>query len=122
VASFWAVIEFLYQQDFIRDGRDCCEDGYLGLCRYPVYQKEVIQRRDSNYLTRSTLEYYLELDKTMFASKVMKRFGWQSKRCYKMKYAKQVLTCFLRPVSEKFSTDEDYKKSVLGIKKAIYEY
>jgi len=117
LARFWGVIESLYHQDEIKDGRDfIIEDGYLYIRMmqaHPMYQKEMIQRRDSNYLTKPTLEYYLELDKATFAGKVKKRFPDGSNNwTYKMKYAKLDVDMFKTSKRENFQTDEDYKKAI----------
>ena len=93
VAKFWDVIQSLFMQDLILEGRDfLLEDGYIYLRLmqvYPFYMKEMRQRGDANVLAKPTLEHYLKLDKSVFADYVRKRFPDNTNNwCYKMKYAK----------------------------------
>lgn len=93
VSKFWQVIESLFYQDMIIEEKDFkLEDGYIYIRLQqvqPLYQKEMISRRDMNYLSKSTLEHYLQLDKTSYAGNVRKRFNDGSNTwCYKIKYSK----------------------------------
>ncbi len=68
VSKFWAIVENLSYERKI-DDHFLIKDGHLIIyikAIHPFYQKEMIQRRDMNYLSVSTLEYYLKLDKTVF--------------------------------------------------------
>ena len=56
---------------------------------HPLYQKEMIARRDMNYLSKSTLEHYLRLDKTIYNGEPRTRFKDGSNTwCFQMKYSK----------------------------------
>ncbi len=93
VAKFWDVVEQLLHQDMILEGKDFIfEDGYLFIRIqqvHPLYQKELIQRRDMTGLSKATLDYYLQLDKSAFKDHVKKRFSDGSNTwCFQMKYEK----------------------------------
>jgi hypothetical protein len=93
VAKFWGVVEALFHQDVIHEGKDfVLEDGYIYLRLmqvHPLYMKELRQRGDSNALAKPTLEHYLKLDKTIYSDYVRKRFPDGSNNwTYKMKYNK----------------------------------
>ncbi len=93
VNKFWGVIESMFSQDIVKENHDfMLEDGYIFLRLmqvHPLYVKELKQRGDNNFLSKSTLEHYLKLDNTVFVEYVRKRFSDGSNNwCYKMKYAK----------------------------------
>jgi len=93
VAKFWGVVESLFHQDMVLEGKDfVLEDGYIYLRLmqvHPLYMKELRQRGDVNILAKPTLEHYLKLDKTVYCDYTRKRFPDGSNNwCYKMKYAK----------------------------------
>jgi hypothetical protein len=93
VAKFWGVVESMFAQDIIIEDHDfALEDGYIYLRLmqvHPLYVKELKQRGDNNFLSKSTLEHYLKLDNTVFVDYVRKRFKDGSNNwCYKMKYAR----------------------------------
>lgn len=79
VARWWQIVEQLHVQKIIFDGRDFeLQDGYLFIKIqnvHPMYTKEMIAQRDANVLAKSTLEYYLKLDKATYVDKKKKRFG-----------------------------------------------
>jgi len=91
VAKFWQVVEALFHQDIIQEGRDFeLKDGYIFLCLskvHPHYLKEMRLRGDMNYLSKPTMEHYLQLDKTVFSEYKKMRFEDGSNNyVYKMKY------------------------------------
>lgn len=93
VAKFWKVIESLFYQEIIYEGKDfVLEDGYIYLRLmqvHPLYMKELRQRGDVNVLIEPTLRHYLKLDKSVFSEEKRKRFPDGSNNwCFKMKYAK----------------------------------
>ena len=93
VAKFWGVVESLFHQGIIFEGKDfMLQDGYMYLCLtkvQPFYQKECIARRDVNYLSKPTLEHYLKLDKSVFIGFNKKRFAdGGNNYAYQFKYDK----------------------------------
>jgi hypothetical protein len=78
VARWWGIVEQLHVQRLILDGRDFeLQDSYLYIKIqnvHPLYTKEMIAQRDANVLAKSTLEYYLKLDKSIYVDKKKKRF------------------------------------------------
>jgi len=93
VAKFWGVIESLFHNNLIFEGKDFMfEDGYMFIRIqhvHPLYQKELLQRRDLSALSKSSLEYYLQLDKLTFIRNVKKKFADGSYTgCYQMKYSR----------------------------------
>lgn len=111
VAKFWDVIQSLFGQDIISEGKDfMLEDGYIYLRLmqvYPFYMKEMRQRGDANVLGKPTLEHYLRLDKSIFSDYTRKRFPDSSNNwCYKMKYAK---------------LQQDLKIDLIKVKKGAFE-
>lgn len=93
IAKFWQVVESLFHNNLIFEGKDFMfEDGYMYIRIqqvHPAYQKELLQRRDLTGLSKSTLEYYLKLDKLAFIDHLKKKFPDGSYTwCYKMKYEK----------------------------------
>jgi len=110
----FSVIEFLYQQDFIRMTRLCywrwlpvysiMRTHYTGM---KWYSGGIVNY--SHQVNR--FEYYLEPDKTMFASKAMSDLSSQN-WCYKMKHAKLGVDMFKTSKRENFLQDEDYKKRI----------
>lgn len=93
VAKFWSVIEALFYKNEVIEERDFkLQDGYLYIRIQqvqPLYQKEMIERRDMNYLAKPTLEHYLSIDTSVFVGREKKRFDDGSNTwCFKMKYAK----------------------------------
>jgi hypothetical protein len=79
VARWWGIVEQLHVQRLIVDGRDFeLADSYLYIKIqnvHPLYTKEMISQRDANVLAKSTLEYYLKLDKSIYVDKKKKRFA-----------------------------------------------
>lgn len=115
VAKFWGVVESLYHQNMIRDGHDfIIQDGYLYIRLIqvqPLYQKELIQRRDANFLSRSTLEYYLKLDNGVYAGYERKRFPDGSNTwCFKMKYDKLGIDLFKAPTIDSGENEVFFKR------------
>ena len=93
LAKFWGVVESMFYQDIVSDDKDFkLEDGYIYLRLmqvHPLYVKELKNRGDANFLSKSTLEHYLTLDPTVYVDHVRKRFSDGSNNwCYKMKYNK----------------------------------
>lgn len=91
VAKFWQVVESLFHNNLIHEGKDFIfEDGYMFIRIqqvHPAYQKELLQRRDLTGLSKSSLEYYLQLDKMAFINRLKKKFPDGSYTwCYQMKY------------------------------------
>lgn len=93
VAKFWDAVETLLHKEQIVEGKHfMLEDGYLFIriqYVHPLYEKELIQRRDLTSLSKPTLEHYLKLDKTIFIDHSKKKFEdgtytW----AFKMKYSK----------------------------------
>lgn len=78
LAKFWQVIESLSHQELVQEGRDFeLENGNIYLCLskvHPLYLKEMRQRGDMNYLSKPTMEHYLQLDKTVYVTHQKKRF------------------------------------------------
>lgn len=76
--KFWQVIESLFNQDLIKEDRDfMLADGKLFIRIQNVsglYEKEMRQRNDPNVLQKSTLEHYLELDKSKYIGRQKKAF------------------------------------------------
>lgn len=109
IAKFWQVVESLFHQDIIQEGKDfVLEHGYIFLRLmqvHPHYLKEMRQRGDANALAKPTIEHYLKLDKSVFIEYVRKRFPDGSNNwTYKMKYNR--LGIDLIRVKGMFSTDE----------------
>lgn len=93
ISKFWQVVESLFHNNLVQEGRDFVfEDGYIYVRVqqiHPAYLKELHQRRDLTALSKSTLEYYLKLDKTTFVEHTKKKFPDGSYTwCFKMKYGK----------------------------------
>lgn len=93
VSKFWGVVESMFYMDIIHDERDFkLEDGkiYLRLQQvHPLYVKELKNRGDLNYLSKSTLEHYLQLDNTVYIGHERKRFSDGSNtHCYVFRYSK----------------------------------
>jgi len=93
LAKFWQIIESLFHQDVILEGRDFhMQDTYLYLSLERVhgyYQKEMIQRRDNNHLSKGTIEHYFSVNTTSFIEKCRKRFPDGSNvQAWKFKYNK----------------------------------
>lgn len=93
VAKFWQVVESLFHQAMVLEGRDfVLEDGfiYIRLMQvHPLYMKEMRQRGDAVVMTKPTLEHYLQLDKSIYGGYVRKRFpDGTNNWTHKMKYAK----------------------------------
>jgi len=93
LAKFWGIIESLFHQDVIIDGKDFhLQDGNLYLSLEQVhghYQKEMIQRRDNNYLAKGTLEHYFRINTTTFIKHDKKRFpDGSNKQAWVFKYNK----------------------------------
>lgn len=79
VSKFWDVIETLFSQGVIKEGREFeLKDKKLYLKLQVVaglYMKELRQRNDPNALEKSTLEHYLQLDKRRFVKKAKRKFS-----------------------------------------------
>ncbi len=92
VAKFWGTVESLFYLGEIHIERDFkLQDGklYLRLMQvHPIYADSLTRRRDPNILSKSTLEYYLTLDKTVYLAHERKRFEDGSNNwCYVFKYS-----------------------------------
>jgi hypothetical protein len=78
VAKFWHTIEAMFYQNLLIEERDfLIKDGHLYLRLqqvHPMYQKEMLQRQDRNYLSKTTLEHYFSLDSTVFITNKKFRF------------------------------------------------
>lgn len=78
VSKFWQTIESLFTQDLIKENRDfMLQDGILYIRLQNViglYQKELRQRNDPNYLQKSTLENYIQINQKQFISRSKKMF------------------------------------------------
>lgn len=78
IAKWWQVVENLFTQKIIEEGRDFeLDNGYLYLRIqqvHPLYQKELRARNDPHFLDKATLEHYLEMDAALFAEKTRCRF------------------------------------------------
>jgi hypothetical protein len=78
-SKFWEIVESLFNKGIIADGKDFeLKDGHL-LIRvqniYGDYAKELRQRNDPNILAKSTLENYLESDRSTYIKKQKKMFA-----------------------------------------------
>lgn len=78
VARWWSLVELLHVQSLIKEDQDfALQDGYLFIKIqnvHPLYVKEMHAQRDANILAKSTLEFYLKLDKGSYVDKIKKRF------------------------------------------------
>jgi len=78
-SKFWEIVESLFNKGVIADGKDFeLRDGHLFIRVqniYGDYAKELRQRNDPNILAKSTLENYLESDKSTFIKKSKKMFS-----------------------------------------------
>jgi hypothetical protein len=93
LAKFWGIMESLFHQDVIIEGKDFhLQDGNLYLSLEQVhgyYLKEMIQRRDNNYLSKGTLEHYFKINTTSFIKHDKKRFpDGSNKQAWIFKYNK----------------------------------
>lgn len=109
VSKFWGVVESMFYMDIIHEDRDfMLEDGFIYLRLqqvHPLYVKELKNRGDLNFLSKSTIEHYLKLDNTVYVDYVRKRFKDGSNTwTYKMKYVK--LGIDLIKIKETHLTDE----------------
>ena len=78
-SKFWEIVESLFNKGIIAEGKDFeLKNGQL-LIRvqnvYGDYAKELRQRNDPNILAKSTLENYLESDKSTYVFKKKKFFS-----------------------------------------------
>lgn len=113
VAKFWQVVESLFHQGIIFEGKDFeLKDGYIFLCLskvHPWYMKELKQRGDPNGLSSSTMKHYLELDKTIFIDYKKKRFEDGSNNyVHQMKYSKIGID-LIKIKREATDSDDQYK-------------
>lgn len=116
LAKFWSIVESLFIHDQIKENTDfMLQDGYLFIIIgqvQPLYQKEMIDRRDMNYLAKPTLMHYLEMDKNVFCGNVKKRFPDGSNNwCFKMKYANLGIN-LIRVKKNAFESIEQHRISV----------
>lgn len=78
LAKFWGIIESLFHQGTVMEGRDfILQDGYLYLSlerTHGYYIKEMIARRDNNQLSKGTIEHYFGVNTESFIEKTRKRF------------------------------------------------
>lgn len=116
VAKFWGVIESLFYRDQVIEERDFkLDDGYLYIRIqqvHPLYQKEMLERRDMNFLAKPTLEHYLTLDTNVFCGKEKKQFKDGSYTgCFKFKYSKLGID-LIRIKKEQYETLEQYNYKV----------
>ncbi|HEX8315678.1 MAG TPA: hypothetical protein VF609_11825 [Flavisolibacter sp.] len=93
IAKFWDVVQSLFIQGLISEDKDfALKDGYIYLRLmqiYPHYMKELRQRGDANVLGKSTLDYYLRLDKSIYVDYKKKRFEDDSNNwCLVFKYVR----------------------------------
>lgn len=112
VAKFWQVVEALFYRGDIVENRDFkLQDGYCYIRLqqvHPMYQMEMINRRDMNYLSLPTLRHYLQLDKNIFCEDIKVRFADGSNTMtYKMKYNKLGID-LIRIKKEAFETPEQF--------------
>jgi hypothetical protein len=112
VSKFWSIVESLFYRDEIHDGKDFqLEDGYIFIKLqqvHPFYVKEMIARRDMNYLGLPTLRHYLSLDKTIFVSDERKRFkDGSNTNAYKLKYGKLKID-LIKLKQEALENDEQF--------------
>lgn len=79
LARWWGIVQQLFYQGLIIEGRDFeLEDSKLFIRImqvHPLYLKEMHAQRDPNFLAKSSLEYYLRLDKSSYVDKKRKRFS-----------------------------------------------
>lgn len=77
-SKFWEIVESLFNKGVIADGKDFeLRDGHLFIRVqniYGDYAKELRQRNDPNILAKSTLENYLESDRSTYIKKAKKMF------------------------------------------------
>lgn len=93
LAKFWGVIESLFHQAIVLEGRDfVLQDGYLYLSlerTHGYYQKEMIARRDNNHLSKGTIEHYFSVNTESFVEKTRKRFpDGTNVNAWKFRYSK----------------------------------
>ena len=121
VSKFWQVVEALFYRDEIVPEKDFkLEAGYIFLRLqqvHPLYQKEMIARRDMNYLPKGTMEHYLKLDKSIFVAHTRKRFDdGSNSSCYQLRYNKlnidliKVTNNALTPDQKEYVLNEKYKE------------
>jgi hypothetical protein len=76
--KFWQVVESLFNQNLIREEHDFkLEDRKLYIRIQNIaglYEKEMRMRNDPNTLQKSTLENYLQIDKSKFICRTKKKF------------------------------------------------
>lgn len=118
LAKFWGVIESLFHQAVVLDGRDfVLQDGYLYLSlerTHGYYQKEMIARRDNNHLSKGTIEHYFSVNTESFVEKTRKRFpDGTNVNAWKFRYNK--LGIDLIKISNQAMT-EDQKNAELNKK------
>jgi len=92
LGKFWQVVQQMVSQFQLRHTQNyLIEDGYLYLKVqdvYPLYAKELVQRRDNNVLSKPALEDYLAKDRDTYVDKKKKRLHnkcpgvW----CFQFKY------------------------------------
>jgi hypothetical protein len=119
VAKFWQVVESLFHQDVLLEGRDFeLKDGFIYLCLtkvHPAYLKEMRMRGDNNFLGKPTLEHYLTLDKTIFSEHKKCRFSDGSNNwVYLFKYNK--LNIDLIKIKKKEYESEEQHTAQLQLK------
>lgn len=119
VSKFWGVVESMFYMDIVHEDKDfMLEDGYIYLRLmqvHPLYVKELKNRGDMNFLSKSTLEHYLKLDNTVYVDYVRKRFKDGSNNwCYKMKYNK--LGIDLIKLKHGDVLNDDQKEKALDLK------
>jgi energy-coupling factor transporter ATP-binding protein EcfA2 len=91
LSRWWGIVELLFHQGLIQEERDFkLAEGKLFIRImqvHPLYIKEMHAQRDINLLAKSSLEYYLKLDKNSFLEKRRQRFDDGSNQdCYVFKY------------------------------------
>ena len=93
LSKFWRIVESLFYRNEIVEERDFkLENGLIFLrlqTVHTLYVKEMIAQRDMTYLTKPTLEHYLQLDKNVFVDYRRKRFDDGSHTwCFVFRYTK----------------------------------
>lgn len=93
-SKFWEIVEQLFARGIIRDGFEfMLKDGSIFIrinIVYGEYAKELRQRSDPNILAKSTLENYLQSDRSIFKNKLKKHFSGSHEYvwCYEFDYSK----------------------------------
>lgn len=92
LSRWWGIVELLFHQGLIMEEKDFkLAEGKLMIRImqvHPLYIKEMHAQRDPNFLAKSSLEYYLKLDKSSFVEKKRVRFDDGSNQdCFVFTYS-----------------------------------